>query len=128
MKELSIHSPSGQFSLVNGLIYFKSRIWVGDNISIQQHILEALHSSLVGGHSGVEATYHRVTKLFAWPHLKQIVQQFVSQCSTCQQTKTEKVEYPGLLALCLFLLESGKQYLWILLKDYLSLTDITVSW
>lgn len=37
-------------------------------------------------------------KPFAWPKLKQTVKYFVAQCSTCQQAKSEKVAYPGLLA------------------------------
>jgi hypothetical protein len=52
----------------------------------------------VGGHSGIEATYNRVKILFAWPHMKQTVHHFVSQCSVCQQAKSERVPYHGLLA------------------------------
>lgn len=70
--------------------------------------MEALHASPVGGHSGVEATYHRIKKLFAWPHLKQTIPQFVSQCSICQQAKTEKITYPGLLAPLPIQLAPGK--------------------
>ena len=67
LQELSIQSPSGHYTLTKGIIYFKSRIWVGNAASIQQQILFALHASAVGGHSGYEATYHRVKRLFAWP-------------------------------------------------------------
>jgi transposase InsO family protein len=36
-------------------------------------------------------------KLFAWPSLKQSVQEFVQQCDTCQRAKVEHTKLPGLL-------------------------------
>lgn len=91
-------SPQGHYSLKDGLIWYKHRIWVGSNTSIQAKILSALHSSAIGGHSGYEATYKRVKQLFAWPKFKQTIQAFVAQCTICQQAKHERVAYPGLLA------------------------------
>jgi hypothetical protein len=40
--------PTG-FSLVDGLIRYKSRIWIGHNEAAQQHVLQALHVSGIGG-------------------------------------------------------------------------------
>lgn len=85
------------FSLVNGVIWLKGRIWVGSNQLAQKHILQALHASGIGGHSGIAATYSRVKALFAWPKLKQTVHQFVQQCSICQQAKVDHTKLPGLL-------------------------------
>lgn len=60
--------------------------------------MSSLHTNAVRGHSGLEVTYHKIKTLFAWPKLKQTVKTFVSQCAVCQQAKTERVAYPGLLA------------------------------
>lgn len=95
---LSLSSPQGHFSLQNGLIRYKNRIWLGSLDQLQHKILSALHTSPMGGHSGAEATYNRVKKFFAWPKLKQSFATFVSQCSVCQQAKPERVPYPGLLS------------------------------
>ena len=56
--ELSI-SPTNDkgFSLYNGIIKYKGRVWVGHNSLAQSHILHALHASGIGGHSGIQATY-----------------------------------------------------------------------
>lgn len=97
LAELSISSPVGRYTLRQGLIYYKDRIWIGHSKSLQDKILLALHSSAIGGHSGYEATYMRTKKLFAWPKMKQAIRDFVAQCSVCQQAKTERVHYPGLL-------------------------------
>lgn len=85
------------FTLQEGLLKFKGRIWVGNNHTLQQSILSALHSSAIGGHSGIAVTYRRLKQLFAWPNMKKSVIQFIAACATCQQAKPERVKYPGLL-------------------------------
>lgn len=72
------------FQLSNGVLKYKGRIWVGNNTLAQQHILQAVHNSGIGGHSGIQATYQRIKQLFAWPKLKQSVQKFVQTCTICQ--------------------------------------------
>lgn len=85
------------FAIEDGVIRFKGRLWVGNNVLAQQHIMQVLHDSGLGGHSGMAATYSRIKSLFAWPHLKQIVQKYVQQCVVCQQAKVEHTKLPGLL-------------------------------
>lgn len=41
--------------------------------------------------------YQRIKKIFYWPQMKKGIQQFVAACAICQQAKSEKVPYPGLL-------------------------------
>jgi hypothetical protein len=94
---LTISSPQGQFTLSNGVIHYKSRIWVASSPDLQTKIIQALHSSAIGGHSGFLVTYMKIKKLFAWTGMKQMIHQFVSTCLTCQQAKTERIKYPGLL-------------------------------
>jgi hypothetical protein len=52
---LSGSHPAG-FSLVEGLIRYKNRIWLGHNQLAQQHVLQALHASGIGGHSDTQGT------------------------------------------------------------------------
>jgi transposase InsO family protein len=85
------------FSLQDGLLRFKGRVWIGNNATVQQSIMSALHASPVGGHSGIPVTYQRIKKLFAWPAMKKCIQEFVASCTICQQAKPERVKYPGLL-------------------------------
>ena len=98
MTELTL-APNSQsdYVLQDGVIRFKGRVWVGNNRTAQHHILVAMHDSGLGGHSGTNATYARIKQLFAWPNMKQSVQDFVKQCQTCQQAKTERINKPGLL-------------------------------
>jgi transposase InsO family protein len=86
-----------EFSLVDSLLKYKNRIWVGNDHQLQLKILTAFHSSAVGGHSGISVTYHRVKKLFAWKGLKSAVQEFEQSCIICQQSKLDRAKSPGLL-------------------------------
>jgi hypothetical protein len=71
------------FNLSNGLLRYKSRIWIGTNVEMQHQILEAMHSSAIGGHSGFPATYRKLKQLFAWTGMKAATKSFVASCSIC---------------------------------------------
>jgi hypothetical protein len=98
IQELSITGTNDRgFSFTDGIIRLKGRVWVGNNSLAQNHILQALHSSGIGGHSGIQAAYNKVKALFAWPKLKDTVIAYVQTCEICQQAKSEHVKLPGLL-------------------------------
>lgn len=84
-----------KFSLHNGLLKYKGRIWIGDNKPLQLKLITACHSSAIGGHSGIPVTYSRIKQLFAWKGLKAAVASYVKSCTVCQQALCEI--FPGLL-------------------------------
>lgn len=71
---------------------------MGNNTIAQRHILQALHNSGLGGHSGITTTLNRIKQLFSWPKMKDTVQTFVQSCDICQKAKSEHVKLPGLLS------------------------------
>ena len=98
LTELGLSSQNDKgYTLVDGVIKHKGRVWVGNNTLAQQHILQTLHASGLGGHSGIQATYHRVKALFSWPNLKQVVTDYVQSCTVCQQAKVEHNKIPSML-------------------------------
>lgn len=71
--------------LQNGVIRHKGKVWLGTNSLAQQHVMQAVHNSGTGGHSGVQATYYRIRQLFSWPGMKKNdspVHRFLSSLST----------------------------------------------
>ena len=90
--------PEGHdsFKLQNGIIRQHGHVWLGNNITLQKKVLEVLHAGVIGGHSGFNATYHRVRRLFTWLGMKQHIMSFVEECQICKQAKPERVRYPGL--------------------------------
>ncbi|WVZ81180.1 hypothetical protein U9M48_028591 [Paspalum notatum var. saurae] len=97
-KTLRLH---GKIASHDALILVDSgsvgRVWLGTNVLAHQHVMQALHSSGIGGHSRFHVTYNRIKGLFAWPHMKQSIKQFVQSCVVCQQAKGEHVKSLGLL-------------------------------
>jgi hypothetical protein len=84
-------------SLHLGIIRYKGRVYVGNNTALHTKLLLALHSSAVGGHSGIKAAYQRVKRIFYWPGMMAAVEKMVRECPTCQKAKGENCHYPGLL-------------------------------
>ena len=64
---------------------------------MQHKIISAFHDSPIGGHSGFPVTYRRISQLFQWEKMKQMVKEVLQQCQVCQLAKPNKVPYPGLL-------------------------------
>ena len=93
---LSIKSPQEFFTLKDGLIRYKNRIWVDGNQMLQTKICQTLHAGAMGGHSGFQVTYQKIKHIFAWPKMKHMIKQYVAQRTICQQAKTERVKYRGL--------------------------------
>lgn len=88
LSQLAIVSPNSDgFSLDRGLIRKGNLIWIGNNSALQTKLIAAFHSSAIRGHSGVNATYHRLKKLFIWKGLKTDVDSCVKQYNICQHTK-----------------------------------------
>jgi len=85
------------FTLQSGVLRYRSRIWVGHDVSLQQRLLSEFHASAWGGHSGAPVTFRRLKRCFAWKGMKTAVQQFVQACSVCQQSKPDRSKLPGLL-------------------------------
>lgn len=85
------------YSLLNGVIRYKSQIWLGSNTTLQHKVMEALHASPVGGHSGAPATYIKIKQIFFWKVMKRDIWNFVQSCAICLQSKPDRAKYPGLL-------------------------------
>ena len=83
-----------QWSVVDGLILFKGRIFVSPSSDLLLSILESVHSA---GHEGVHKTVHRLRADFHVPNDRVVVQDFVRACSVCQRNKSEHLQPGGLL-------------------------------
>lgn len=63
----------------------KGKLVIGNNIALKVKIMEWLHNSNVGGHSGIEATLRRIKSLFDSSGMKQNVIHHIRHCLTCQR-------------------------------------------
>ncbi|XP_073357824.1 uncharacterized protein [Aegilops tauschii subsp. strangulata] len=76
MEKLALDPNSEpQYTMKDGILRYKGRVWIGNDATVQQHLINSLHSSAVGGHSGFHATYNRIKRLFAWHGMKAQIKQ-----------------------------------------------------
>ncbi|XP_026435822.1 uncharacterized protein LOC113333611 [Papaver somniferum] len=79
------------------ILRYKNRIYVGASNGVRATILNTVHTSAIGGHSGIHATYVRAKSHFFWPKMKQEILLFVTECDICQRNKGECSFPSGLL-------------------------------
>jgi len=75
----------------------KGKLVVGFDDTLKTIILQWVHASPQGGHSGRDATLKRLKQLFYWKGMNKAVQRFIRQCTVCQTCKYDNSAYPGLL-------------------------------
>ncbi|XP_039019648.1 uncharacterized protein LOC120151187 [Hibiscus syriacus] len=93
--KLAVHATAdNKWRYSKGILRYKDRVYIGEVGSLRLHILQTLHDSPHGGHSGSQATYQRIKSYFYWPRLKTMVVNYVKLCAVCQQTKVEHIAKP----------------------------------
>jgi hypothetical protein len=50
-----------------------------------ENILHNLHSNILSGHFGIEATYNRARTRYYWPKLYKTIVEYIKSCDTCQR-------------------------------------------
>lgn len=70
---------------------------VGNSQDIKSKVMEVIHTSSIGGHSGIQASYQRAKGLFYWVCMRKDFEEFISACDVCKKYKIESVPHPGLL-------------------------------
>lgn len=84
-----------KYTVKEGVLKYKGRIWVGDSNGVKLKVIEAIHGSAIFGHSGVQASYQRAKGLFYWMGMKKDFKGFIKD--VCKRYKSETVPYPGML-------------------------------
>jgi hypothetical protein len=98
LEEFSKGIPTIQgFTLQQGLLLCKGRLWLVKGSPFQNQILEYIHSNPTSGHSGFHKTLARAKANFIWKGMKSDIKAFVRECRVCQENKHETVLPAGLL-------------------------------
>ncbi|KAF7119456.1 hypothetical protein RHSIM_Rhsim13G0234900 [Rhododendron simsii] len=98
IEELSNDPTSNEgYNLSQGVLTYKGRLVVNSDAQLRAFIMQEIHATPLGGHSGTEKTYRRAKRSFYWKGMRKELFAFVANCDTCQRNKTETVAVPGLL-------------------------------
>ncbi|GJQ95826.1 retrotransposon-related protein [Tanacetum coccineum] len=52
------------------------------------------HTSIIGGHSGIQATLNRIEAFFYWKGMRKMVKETMRTCDVCQRNKANLFAYP----------------------------------
>jgi len=81
----------------NGLLYYKNRLYIPEDESLQTEIAQGCHDTVVAGHFGQEKTIEIVTRDFYRKGLAEWIRDYVRSCDECQQSKSPRHATYGLL-------------------------------
>ena len=70
--------------VLNGLIYYKGRIYLVRYSELKYKVLQEAHDSPLAGHPRIFKTYRKLRQRFYWKGLKEDVQKHVNECKVCQ--------------------------------------------
>jgi len=70
---------------------------VGADPSLKAKLLQWVHNSPTGGHSGRDATLQKLKQLVYWKGMNKEVQHYIRQCTICQAYKYDASAQPSLL-------------------------------
>ena len=85
------------YRILNGLIYYKGRIYLVRYSNLKYKVLQEAHDSPMAGHPGIFKTFRKLRKMLYWKGMKEYVQKYVNECKVCQQNKSELTHPAGLL-------------------------------
>ena len=77
-----------KFSLQNGLLLYKGRIYLGSNYSLKPKMMSFVHDSPLGGHFGYLKTFQAKRDWF-WKGTKKDLKNYIKGCELCQRIKHE---------------------------------------
>jgi len=88
--------PSG-FTYKHGVLWLGDRVVIAENSTWIPKLLEEYNQTPQGGHAGFYRTYRSLVANLYWKGMKNMVQQFVRACDTCQRQKYIATTPNGLL-------------------------------
>jgi hypothetical protein len=87
-----------EYSVRDGLIYTRdNRLYIPLNESVRLQLIKEHHDTEINGHLGEFKTLERLSRQYYWPNMRKAVQQYISQCQSCQMNKGSSQLPIGLL-------------------------------
>ncbi|ESK93075.1 pro-pol protein [Moniliophthora roreri MCA 2997] len=82
-----IKSVLSDWEINDSLIWYKGRIYIPDDVTLQREIVWTIHEGQPFGHPGQFGTVDLVQRDYWWPGMVKFIKSFVDGCAICQQMK-----------------------------------------
>lgn len=92
-----LRCEKSECKLVDGLLYFRNRIWIPDTPGLRLEVAHRTHSAGPAGHPGRVKTVDLLNRSYWWPGMSRFVAEFVHGCQLCFRTKQPRTSPPGFL-------------------------------
>lgn len=86
-----------EYEYIQGILRYNGRLCIGNNEDLRLRIMQHIHDSSLGGHSGMQGSYKRAKSIFHWKGMKNDIFTFVHTCDICKMNKHEPGKVAGLL-------------------------------
>ena len=77
-------TTSKHYTLHNGQILYKGRIFLGPSYYLKLKVLSHVHDSPLGGHSRYLKSFNRLKQDFWWQGMKSDLKNYIKECAVCQ--------------------------------------------
>nr|GEY71132.1 retrotransposable element Tf2 [Tanacetum cinerariifolium] len=75
----------------------RGKLVVGDVPELKDYLLNYVHATSIGGHSGVNVTFQNLKAMVYWKGIRKWVKNKVMSYDACQRNKPDLSAYPGYL-------------------------------
>jgi hypothetical protein len=80
---------SAEWSESDGLLMFRSKIYVPNDRDLRRRIVEQHHDTCIAGHAGRFKTLELVSRNYWWPQMSRYIGIYVKHCDLCNRTKVQ---------------------------------------
>ena len=97
IQQQMIEGKQTDFQVVEGVLRFKGRVCVPQDMELRNKVLFEAHNTLYTAHPGGVKMYQDLKKNYWWLGMRKEVESYVAKCLTCQQVKAEHQRPSGTL-------------------------------
>lgn len=82
-----IRSALTDWHMDDGLLWYKGRLYIPDDIDLRRNLIKRYHEGIAAGHPGQYGTNAIMMRSYWWPRMSVFIKNFVEGYALCQQNK-----------------------------------------
>jgi len=79
------------------LLWYQGKIWTPNEDKLRVELIKQHHDIPTTGHGGTAKTTELIKRKYYWPHMRDLIKEYVKNCDMCQRTKAVRHAPYGLV-------------------------------